>query len=690
VHEAWSYSPATQFAYPEGDTGGTVLESIKTTKSFDYNTGWLTSSTDANARTTAYTYDLTNLPTSLTSVATLPTGAQVANIAQYAPDEPTAALTLTVTATTENSFDSRTTIFDGRGSPTTTLSLIGPGTVSRVDTRYDGMGRVTGTSLPYWAAPVSPSWITQTFDELGRVTQVVAPDASPIATYRYNESSHPVDASSLQGQTVRATDAWGRETWTRTDALGHLAEVVTPLICAGCPPSDGTVMGDKTTSKVDYQYNALGSLQSVHQGEGGLVRLFEYDGVQRLVRQLVPEEGATLNADGKHAAEGNQFSDVFAYDSQSHVVSHVDPRGIRTVFNYKRKYDPIYPEGDDPLGRLSSVSYDSAGFWDTSHPVSDSPLLTYTYAADGDRTRPIQIAADGVATAILSYDPNGLIAWATHELAVPGQSGTDQPPAHSWSVGYGYDALGRQTDLTYPQEWGQPGAPARVVHQSLASGGPLRALTVDGTPYIENASVVATGQPAVVTLGNGLAETYAYDQNTSATSAIILSAGSRVILRQDYSRVRSGGATGETGQLTSSTDMLDGRRSQTYNYDVLGRLETATEQGNRFPGLIQGIAQFINGFIPSAFANDLGWTQRYSYDRWGNRQSVASSGPKGVTDGTSGLQFFEFNNRIVSAGFTYDGAGNLSSAPGPAGDEQRYRYDQRGRLIVSAHLLRHQ
>ncbi|MGI8468453.1 MAG: hypothetical protein ACR2N3_08370 [Pyrinomonadaceae bacterium] len=59
------------------------------------------------------------------------------------------------------------------------------------------------------------------------------------------------------------------------------------------------------------------------------------------------------------------------------------------------------------------------------------------------------------------------------------------------------------------------------------------------------------------------------------------------------------------------------------------------------------------------------WTQNYSYDRYGNRTNVT---PAGVTansaavpsDGLPSLSYDQPSNRINTAGYLYDLAGNLT------------------------------
>src|SRR5262249_55253015 len=130
-------------------------------------------------------------------------------------------------------------------------------------------------------------------------------------------------------------------------------------------------------------------------------------------------------------------------------------------------------------------------------------------------------------------------------------------------------------------------------------------------------------------------------------------------LSYDYQRP---GQPGTTGQLIRATDNLDARRTTTYDYDTLGRLRQVSG-GHLDPPL---------------------WSQRYTYDRYGNRTDVTASGtaPDGTpmpADGAGSLSFstplpdgrFRTDNRITFPGYAYDEAGNLTRTQRSDGTWQR-------------------
>ena len=119
----------------------------------------------------------------------------------------------------------------------------------------------------------------------------------------------------------------------------------------------------------------------------------------------------------------------------------------------------------------------------------------------------------------------------------------------------------------------------------------------------------------------------------------------------------------KTGQLTFVKDNLNQDRNRSYGYDKLGRLTTA------------------NGGITAPKT----WNQTYAYDRFGNRTSVTKSGNDAsnnavALDGLASVTYNPANNRINSAGYVYDPAGNqIQTSENSV--SKTYQYDAAGRLV---------
>ena len=147
---SFNYTVDTQYAYPLSQTRGSATDpyaQVKTSATYDFNTGLVLSATDANGRTSqsqAYFSDSLRPQT-----ARLPSGAHT----DYAYDD--AAMTVTQTTYLE-SHPTHTTIanqnvklLNGRGQVRREKALGAGGVWDIVDVIYDNMGQVSQQSRPY-------------------------------------------------------------------------------------------------------------------------------------------------------------------------------------------------------------------------------------------------------------------------------------------------------------------------------------------------------------------------------------------------------------------------------------------------------------------------------------------------------------------------------------------------------------
>ena len=133
----------------------------------------------------------------------------------------------------------------------------------------------------------------------------------------------------------------------------------------------------------------------------------------------------------------------------------------------------------------------------------------------------------------------------------------------------------------------------------------------------------------------------------------------------DYGRNNSvGNLNGKTGHLTKVIDNLNTNKNKEYEFDALGRLTRA--KGGPTGNL---------------------WYQQYSYDRYGNRTNVQSEGngidgnPIGL-DGIPNLSYENSTNRITTAGFQYDVAGNQIAGYDEQGNALQFEYDAANRIAL--------
>jgi RHS repeat-associated protein len=582
---SFNYTVDTQYAYPLSQKRGSPSDTtaqVTTSATYDFNTGLVFTATDANGRTSSTGY---NVNTLRPVRAILPSGAYT----QFGYDDNAMTVTETTYLSSGGSIAAQSTKYlNGLGQIHREEATGAGGAIDEVDTQYDSMGRVAQQSRPFRKNQESPQWTITTYDALGRTASVQAPDGSTTNAY-YNEgySTYPSAATAgAPGETTRVKDAWNRERWGRTDALGRLVEVVEPD-----PNGSGAVANNGLLTS--YSYNANDKLTDVYQGAQH--RQFKYDSLGRLVAQKLAEANATLNDNGSYVG-GGTWSDVFTYDDRSNMTSRTDARGVKTVFNYN----------SDPLNRLQSISYVTSGFGDTSHPIQSAPDINYSYMTTGDVTRVSSVTVAGVVTENYSYnDTEARLTDKTVTLS----SRSSYPMVTS----YVYDQLDRLTDVRYPAQYGVSGNPRKLVHQDYDVASRLNNLTVDGTSYASAIDYNAASQTKSLNIGNGagggqLSENYTYDAQTGllTNQKVQRSGVSNPLLDLSYDYLRQNTSSGRTGQLTKITNNGDASHNhdRSFSYDQIGRLKQAAG-GNPTSPL---------------------WTQTYTFDRYGNRTTVAASG----------------------------------------------------------------
>jgi RHS repeat-associated protein len=579
-----TYTSATQYAYPQSTTRGsesTASTQVVTSSVYDFNTGLLTSATDANGRTSYTNY----FPASLrVDYTTAPYRYGNAGYTRFLYDD--VNLVTTETLYTDQHVIAKQNIryLNGHGKVRQEKALGSGGVYDVVDTYYDNLDNAVQQSRPHKETEAA-QLISITYDVLGRPTSVTSPDGSAAQTF-YNEGTRPSVASANPGQTVRLRDAWGREKWQRTDAFGQLVEIVEPN-----PSGDGSVASGGLVTT--YQYDVNGNLlQSV---QGSQVRSFRYDGLKRLTHQKLAEKSGTLNDAGQYV--GGTWSDVVAYDNRSNVITRIDARGVKTLYNYN----------NDPLNRLQSVSYDTSGFGDTANPIFGAPTATYSYRSRSsstdltDATQLAQISVAGFSTESVVFDAEGRISDFTLTLA--------SRPSQPMTSSYLYDTLDRNTQMRYPKQYGVAGEPRKVVNYTLDAASRLSTLTVDGASYVSGMQYNAASNPTSVTLGaagaNQITENYAYNAQTGLLEQqTAVRGGSTYLMHLTYDYKNAANKT--TGQLTKIINGLDGSsaHNRDFVYDALGRLVQA--RGGHTVAPV--------------------WSQSYAYDRYGNRTSVAAAG----------------------------------------------------------------
>ncbi len=643
-----TYTSATKYAYPTSvrrgkPTGSTDYNTTSAT--YDFNTGAAKTSTDANGRVTTAAYDAIARPTQVT----LSTGGKV--VYEYFPNTLTSKQTVKLSNNTIVS--QSTTITNGRGQPRISKLLTGTSSETATKVEYDNMGRQDRVSNPYPATGSPSDWTSYTYDNQSRVTQITAPDGSTTKTF-YNETTKPSSATTTQGSTVRRQDAWGRERWGRSDAYGRLVEVVEPN-----PNGNGSVTasGNMVT---DYTYDEQDNLTQIDQGSQQ--RKFKYDSLGRMTRQKLAEQTATINDLGVFVNAGGSgaiWSDSFTYDNRSNLTQRIDARGVKTNFSYLKNGSL------DPLNRLHAITFDKTQA-DTANPIYESPDITYSYMTMGDKERIYQVTSGSVATETYTYDTEGRVS--DYEMKATSRA------SYPMKTSYLYDTVNRLTEVRYPKAYGMSGNPRKVVDIAYDQTSRLKELKVDNSIQMNQISYNDFGQATAIKIGAGgsnpIDETYSFDSETGLMTNQKVKRGTNTLmdLTYNYNRGLSKGTlNGKTGQLTHIIDNKDRNKDRVYEHDSLGRLIKAKG----------GLATGVTGVTAN-------WTQSYTYDRYGNKETTSKTGTTEYgqaipLDGLASLSYTSSTNRII--GYNYDNAGNQIRGKSPTGNWQVQEYDEAGRLV---------
>ncbi|NOT61489.1 MAG: RHS repeat-associated core domain-containing protein [Acidobacteria bacterium] len=538
------------------------------------------------------------------------------------------------------------TKFDGLGRVWRAASKHSSGQWSITDTAHDALGRVEKVSNPYLAVDTNGTtlnppglWTTSTFDALSRVINVKTPDNAQLTTV-------------YSGNTVTVTDQANKSRKSETDALGRLVKVWED---PGSTP--------KLNYLTSYEYDALDNLKKVTSDTQ--TRTFNYDSLKRLTSASNPESG-TVN---------------YEYDPNENLTKKTDARGIFIQYDY------------DALNRNISVDYSNTnlGVPDITR-VYDNPnsgayglgRLWYDFA-NGDDTHGANVEYKDIG----SYDalgrPLSVNQWFKHNSDWGTNIFTTQQT---------YNLAGQVKTITYPS--------GRTVTMNYDNAGCLsefKGTLGDGTlrNYAGNTTeplqYSAAGQLIKERFGtntplyhqmyfNNRQQLYNIQLGTNTTSDINEGVNKnrgelRLYYNADY--LPNSGAQ-NNGNLYRAEHFVPLNDSVTsyidsvsyYNYDALNRLVSVDE----LP-----IAYWVNpaeGWLPQSYS------QRYKYDRWGNRQlNVVATWGIGINRKDFGKN--DTNNRLTapvgqSGMMTYDAAGNLTfdnySTPIP----QCYEYDAENRL----------
>jgi RHS repeat-associated protein len=636
---AYAYPTHTISAIPGAPYGSTTA--LETTTAYDFQTGLVTSSTDANNQVTTFEYDDPfHRPTKEVRPAGGGWTTNEYTTSAYG-DRVHVRTLLNSSGLVSDSYQ----FSDGFGRTYRSFVYEGvdPNNVYlTTDTQFDALGRVWRVSNTYRsasaAAAINPSdnWTTTAYDSLSRVTSVKTAD-------------NAIVASSYTGNQVTVTDQAGKKRRSVTDALGRLTQVI--------EDPDGLAY------QTDYLYDAMGNLRKVTQGTQ--TRYFMYDSLSHLIRARTPEEAVNANLTLTDPVTGNsQWSNSYAYDAVGNASSKTDARGVTSSFVFdslNRNTEVNYSDGSNIRRYYDGATLGRGRAWVSYRNLpsgANSQTATDIYDACGRAlSHRQQFYAGGswgaAYTVSRTYDLAGNVLTQTY------------PSGHT--VSYSHDRMNRTT--SFGGNIGDGVSRTFMTALAFDDGGHMtREQFGTDTPLYHKRHYNVRGQ--------------LYDMRLSSVNDD--SDWNRGAIVNYYSLANYGfGTSGadNNGNLYVQQHWIPGGgyTQQNYGYDALNRLSS--------------VAEYQNG------ATNTG-VQNYSYDRWGNRTIAstssgtginaqqftvdAASNRLGVPVGQSGAMTYDASGNLINdtyTGFgsrTYDAENRMVAASDSSGGQSQYTYDADG------------
>jgi RHS repeat-associated protein len=601
------YSPTYYGAY--ATTLANALNQ-STTHVYDFNTGLLTFTTDANNLTTSLSYDdMLRL-----TQAIHPDGGQETITYQESAYPFTTTVSTPINPSQNKTI---TNLFDGLGRLTQSQLTSDPQGTVFTDTTYDAVGQVHSVSNPYRTGTditTTTGTTTYGYDALGRKTSETYP-GSPAS----------VLTTAYCGPSTLVTDPTGRWRRSRVDGLGRLVEVDEPNAPGASVNPNGCPGTGEPIWVTIYGYDTLGNLTSVLQN-GSRQRSFTYDSLSRLLTATNPETGTI----------------TYAYNNDGALISKTDARNITT--NYSPSDSPI-----DVLHRVTRVTYSNG-----------DPSLTFAY----DQANCLSLSTcQNIGHRTSMTDAAGSEAWSFQVDATNHQSVHKNQRTTSGitkTTTYVLDYAGNTTQATYPT--GPTGPSGRVVNYTFdsanrpssvqdASNGITYAAGPDtspgGTCVADVTCYTPQGTFYALSIGEtasftGLNLTHIYNSRLQPLEFKASSTGGNAIdISYNFVDPVSGKNAGHVYGITNN---LDSSRSQTFSHDQLNRI-TAAQTTSNF-----------------ATSPSHCWQETYNLDPWANMQSLVAntnSSYTGCPYETGFTKTADGNNHL--SGFSYDTSGNTTA-----------------------------
>jgi RHS repeat-associated protein len=521
--------------------------------------------------------------------------------------------------------------YDGR-SRTATMTNEVDGSTTAYD--YNNAGELETVTQPNGVTSDFVYDVTS-----GRLTRITDPLGNYIQ-YGYDDQGNRTELSHFDPQDQRLF--WKRFDFQGPTHPGRLWKEINPddtyteyTYDAGGNISSVTDAAEKTTS---YHYDLFDRLTTVTQ-PGSVITGYAYDQQNNLTTVTDAEGHVTTYVYDDlgrlvTTTSPDTGTTAYAYDASGNLIAKTDANGQTATYTY------------DDLNRLTGVRFpDSA------------QDITYTYDQGVNGKGRLTGMTDPSGTYAYGYDALGRLI--TEEKTIDTVTYTTQ---------YDYDEAGVLTGIAYPD--------GRTVTYELDSAARVNRVTTTKesvtSTLAENITYLPFGPLMDLTYGNGTALTRTFDELYRLKS---LGAAGIQNLGYDLDPV---------GNITTITDNLDPARSQSFGYDDLYRLTSATG--------VYGAIGYTYDNVGNRRTKTIGVeTDTYSYELGSNRlaeitganPSIFSYDSNGNITAINDSQVQLPENPSLLADYLYNGNGQRIKKV--AGENQIiYHYDRFGNLMAES------
>lgn len=474
--------------------------------------------------------------------------------------------------------------YDDFGRARWSQTINGEGKIALQETQYDTYGRVSGTSVPYYANG-SVYWSNSTYDLLDRTKTVTTPDdenGSQVSSYTYDGFKGTItDPKSRQTETIKNSQGWV------TSNIRNKS--------AGSSASD--------YSAVSYTYDAIGNLKTTIAS--GVTTTLTYDDRGRKTEMVDPDMGTweyRYNIFGELIWQKNANGQIvtMTYDVLGRMVTRGETEGT-TTWTYDYYNDTAgssYSLGRGKLRTVVSPNYSETHTYDNfgrptqlSRTIDSTSYLYETSYDSSSRPNRITYPATGLSGAPFSvrqvYNNFGYLKEIRHWIDADTPRANDQLQGKVYWMADSFHVSGRIDGESYGN------GVANDRYYSAVTGR-LRGA------YIDNASVI-TGPFAIQEL------TYEYDKVGNVDRRYDAASG----VNRDERFYTTASGDGYDGLDRLKTHKVNSGTAITVAYNNKGNITSKSDVGN------YGYGSKPHAVI-TAGANS------YTYDYNGNMETGAN------------------------------------------------------------------